>query len=115
MRSDPGGWNESVALHTPRCSRAGIIDASPNIFARMLQHDDLQVRLGTSDRFAQNFEDSACCDEILGSCFPQGGDVFIQGVAAKLAAWEVDLAGLVDNQEAERRQIQIFLLKEELM
>ena len=88
----------------------GILDASPNVLARMLQHDDLQVGVGTPDALTQNLEDPPRGDQIFGSGFPQRVDVFVQSVASELAAWEVDLARLVDHQEAERRQLQVFFL-----
>ena len=75
----------------------GILDASPNVFTRMLQHDDLQVGIGTPDALTQHLKDPPRGDEIFGSGFPQVVDVFVQCVASELTAWEVDLARLVDD------------------
>jgi len=112
---DPVGRDEPVVFALPRRYGHGVSDLSPDVWARMFKDNDLDEMAGTLEAFSQDFEDSARGNDIRWPGLIHRFETRIQCVDATGIAWEIDLARLVDHDEAERWELAILLLRQVFM
>lgn len=81
-----------------------MLRSAPNVLVRVLQYDYLNIKGRVLDALGKHLEDLLRGYDILHALLFKFGPFFchcVECVHPGIAAWEIDLAWLVDHDEAE--------------